>query len=184
MIQQLVSELELFVLNRGWKPYHHPKSLAAALLVEITELIEHFIPEKPLAVSLLKEEMGDVFNLLLLFAQSLELQTPLKEASPTSLSPISQAIEVVQKGGLLFDHFLWMGEEESKAYLLTEEVSTLFSSLFTSFLQLAQKLSIDPIEAGFHKLALNKKKYPVELITSNPASYRERKKEWKKNFIY
>ncbi len=182
MLEKLSLDLELFVLERGWKPYHHPKSLSFALLVEVSELIEHFIPEKPLPLSVLEEEMGDVFNILLLFAKHLSLSTDLFEVS-SSLSSTSQVLDVTRKAGLLSDYFLWMSEEESKACKKNPEIESLFASLFSSFLLLAHMLSIDPVKVGLNKLAYNKKKYPVDLMSGDLTSYRKRKKEWKKDSV-
>jgi NTP pyrophosphatase (non-canonical NTP hydrolase) len=38
----LALELRRFAGERHWQPYHTPKNLAAALIVEAAELLEHF----------------------------------------------------------------------------------------------------------------------------------------------
>jgi NTP pyrophosphatase (non-canonical NTP hydrolase) len=38
----LSHRLEQFAAERGWKQFHAPKNLAAALIVEAGELLEHF----------------------------------------------------------------------------------------------------------------------------------------------
>lgn len=41
-LQDLAQRLERFAEAREWKPFHAPKNLAAALIVEAGELLEHF----------------------------------------------------------------------------------------------------------------------------------------------
>lgn len=41
-IQQLARRLQQFADARHWGPFHSPKNLASALIVEAGELLEHF----------------------------------------------------------------------------------------------------------------------------------------------
>ena len=41
-LQELTQELRRFADERDWERYHTPKNLAAALIVEAGELLEHF----------------------------------------------------------------------------------------------------------------------------------------------
>lgn len=41
-LEQLALELRRFAAERNWDPYHTPKNLASALIVEAAELLEHF----------------------------------------------------------------------------------------------------------------------------------------------
>ena len=41
-LEQLTVELRRFAAERDWDPYHTPKNLASALIVEAAELLEHF----------------------------------------------------------------------------------------------------------------------------------------------
>lgn len=41
-LQQLAQDLSDFARARHWQPYHAPKNLASALVVEAGELLEHF----------------------------------------------------------------------------------------------------------------------------------------------
>ena len=41
-LEQLALELRRFAGERDWEPFHTPKNLAAALIVEAAELLEHF----------------------------------------------------------------------------------------------------------------------------------------------
>lgn len=41
-LEELAQALRRFAAERDWKAYHTPKNLAAALIVEAAELLEHF----------------------------------------------------------------------------------------------------------------------------------------------
>ncbi|MGH8112659.1 MAG: nucleotide pyrophosphohydrolase [Rhodanobacteraceae bacterium] len=41
-IYQLALQLEQFAKDRDWQQFHSPKNLASALVVEASELLEHF----------------------------------------------------------------------------------------------------------------------------------------------
>lgn len=41
-IEELALELRRFADERNWEPFHTPKNLASALIVEAAELLEHF----------------------------------------------------------------------------------------------------------------------------------------------
>jgi dCTP diphosphatase len=41
-LRELASQLEQFAKEREWQPFHSPKNLASALVVEAGELLEHF----------------------------------------------------------------------------------------------------------------------------------------------
>jgi dCTP diphosphatase len=41
-LRDLAVQLELFAQEREWHPFHSPKNLASALVVEAGELLEHF----------------------------------------------------------------------------------------------------------------------------------------------
>lgn len=67
-MQALAQQLQQFANERQWGPYHSPKNLASALVVEAGELLEHFqwlteaqsrelTPEQKQAVA---HEMADV----------------------------------------------------------------------------------------------------------------------------
>jgi len=79
----LQDALKKFTLERGWQPYNSPKNLVSALSVEAAELLEHFVwlgPEESYAVMEnlntaqgVRDELADVFNLLLQIADALEV---------------------------------------------------------------------------------------------------------------
>lgn len=80
-LSALAQRLEHFATERDWKQFHSPKNLAAALVVEAGELLEHFQwlteeqsrelpPEKREAVG---TEIADVLLYLIQLASSLGL---------------------------------------------------------------------------------------------------------------
>jgi NTP pyrophosphatase (non-canonical NTP hydrolase) len=78
-LDELAEKLRTFAAERDWEPYHTPKNLAAALIVEAAELLEHFqwlgseesarlAPEQREQVAL---EMADVLLYLVRMADRL-----------------------------------------------------------------------------------------------------------------
>jgi dCTP diphosphatase len=78
-LHDLSQQLNRFARNRDWQQFHSPKNLAAALIVEAGELLEHFqwmteeqsrslLPEKKAAVA---EELADVLLYLVQLANAL-----------------------------------------------------------------------------------------------------------------
>ncbi len=80
-LAELQQRLKRFATARDWEQFHSPKNLSMALMVEASELAEHFqwlteqqshelAPEKLEEVSL---EMADIFIYLLRIAEQLEV---------------------------------------------------------------------------------------------------------------
>lgn len=80
-LQQLALRLQQFADARDWGPFHSPKNLASALIVEAGELLEHFqwmteaqsrelAPEQKQAVA---HEMADVLLYLVQLANALNV---------------------------------------------------------------------------------------------------------------
>lgn len=78
-LQHLAQQLDCFAQDRDWQPFHSPKNLASALVVEAGELLEHFqwlteeqsrtlTPEKRDAVG---AEVADVLLYLIQLASAL-----------------------------------------------------------------------------------------------------------------
>ncbi len=72
------SEIDRFVQERGWKPFHTPRELAIALNIEAAELLEIFLfnkSEYPAndKIESLKEEIADVFIYLISLVNSLNM---------------------------------------------------------------------------------------------------------------
>lgn len=86
-LQDLARRLERFAEAREWQPFHAPKNLAAALIVEAGELLEHFqwlseaesrqlAPEQRQAVG---AEIADVLLYLVQLSTALGID-PVEEA--------------------------------------------------------------------------------------------------------
>ncbi len=80
-LQQLREKLAGFAAERDWDQFHNPKNLAMALVVEASELVEHFqwlSPAEAAALSGARKtevamEMADVLMFLLRLADKLEV---------------------------------------------------------------------------------------------------------------
>jgi len=86
-LQDLARQLDRFAKDRDWQPFHSPKNLASALVVEAGELLEHFQwmpeaqsralgPEKRDAVG---AELADVLLYLVQLASALGID-PIEAA--------------------------------------------------------------------------------------------------------
>ena len=112
-VRALQDALKNFTLERGWQPYNSPKNLAGALSVEAAELLEHFIwlsPEESYAVMAdpiraqgVRDELADVFNLLLQIADTLEVdleKAALEKIQKNALKyPLEERLENVLENG-------------------------------------------------------------------------------------
>lgn len=86
-LQHLAADLQRFAAARNWQPYHSPKNLAAALVVEAGELLEPFqwlteaqsraLPPEQLAA--VGQEVADVLIYLVQLSTALGLD-PVAEA--------------------------------------------------------------------------------------------------------
>lgn len=101
----LARQLQQFAEVRDWGPFHSPKNLASALVVEAGELLEHFqwltedqsrqlAPDKRQAVA---HEMADV--LLYLVQLSTVLGIDLMDAAQAKLALNAQKYPVEQARG-------------------------------------------------------------------------------------
>lgn len=80
-LSDLRDELRRFAAERDWDQFHSPKNLAAALVVETAELLEHFqwmseAASKGLTAKQLREvrkEMADVLIYLVRLADKLDV---------------------------------------------------------------------------------------------------------------
>lgn len=76
---QFQKELKDFVNERDWKKFHNPKDLAMSVVLESSELLEHFQWKSPEEIEKyirehkehVAEEMADVFKYLLNLADVL-----------------------------------------------------------------------------------------------------------------
>jgi dCTP diphosphatase len=80
-IRQLQDKVIAFRDARDWKQFHNPKDLAISLVLEATEVLEHFqyknseevIDHTKKHKADIAEELSDVMYHLLLFAHDLEI---------------------------------------------------------------------------------------------------------------
>ncbi|MGV6852582.1 MAG: nucleotide pyrophosphohydrolase [bacterium] len=81
-IKELQQQLEQFATQRDWQQFHSPRNLAAALSVEASELLEHFLwqndsqasnPPDAIKKHEISLEMADVFAYLLRMASQLDI---------------------------------------------------------------------------------------------------------------
>ena len=80
-LDELATELRQFAGDRHWEPFHTPKNLAAALIVEAAELLEHFqwlTPEQsqdlsPATKQEVAHEIADVLIYLTRLADQLHI---------------------------------------------------------------------------------------------------------------
>jgi NTP pyrophosphatase (non-canonical NTP hydrolase) len=80
-IQQLMQIALRFRAQRDWEQFHTPKDLAADLVVEASELLEHMLwrRDETLAQHIaqrkpqIADELGDVLHVLVLLAHDLQI---------------------------------------------------------------------------------------------------------------
>lgn len=73
--------LRTFAADRDWRPFHTPKNLAMAMIVEAAELVEHFqwaTPEESLAppadkLAAIRDEVADTLIYLVELADALDI---------------------------------------------------------------------------------------------------------------
>ena len=105
-IRVLSAEVNDFAAARDWEPFHSPKNLSMALMVEAAELVEHFQwlseqqsfdlpPQKRQAVS---EELADVLIYLVRLASRLEID--LEQAAWEKLEINKQKYPVEKSRGI------------------------------------------------------------------------------------
>ena len=82
-VSQLREIIRHFVDEREWNQFHSPKNLSMALVIEASELMEHFqwltidesrtLKNDPQKLAAVGEELADVLSYTLALANSLEL---------------------------------------------------------------------------------------------------------------
>ena len=88
-------------------------------------------------------------------------------------SPKNLAMALAAEAGELLEHFQWLTEEQSAALpaATRDEVALEIADVLLFLLRLADRLGIDPLEAGTRKLELNARKYPVEKSRGRATKY-------------
>ena len=80
-IQELIEKIVKFRDARNWKQFHNPKDLALSLVLEATEVMEHFQWKNPEEITKhvkenkedIGEELADVLYWVLLMSHDLEI---------------------------------------------------------------------------------------------------------------
>ena len=81
VLTRLQDEIHRFCLDRDWKQFHNPKDLAMSLVLEATEVLEHFQWKSPeeIAAHLAERkdefasELADTLYWLLILSRDLEI---------------------------------------------------------------------------------------------------------------
>ena len=114
-----------------------------------------------------KQDLDNLATLLREFANERDWE---QFHSPKNLA-MALTVEVAE----LLEHFQWMTEGESakpspeKRQQIQEEIGDVLIYL-TRF---ADKLGIDPLDAAYKKLEINRQKYPVEKAQGSAKKYTE-----------
>ena len=90
-------------------------------------------------------------------------------------SPKNMAMALIGEAGELIEHFQWLTEEQS--YRLPpdklEAVRLEMADIFIYLIRLSDRLGVDLMAAVEDKIALNERKYPVELVRGSSKKYNE-----------
>jgi dCTP diphosphatase len=90
--------------------------------------------------------------------------------SPKNLA-MALSVEVAE----IVEHFQWLTEEQSRTLTPEKltEVREEIGDVVIYLTELSDKLGIDPVDAAKAKLAINKQKYPVDLVRGKASKYTE-----------
>jgi len=90
-------------------------------------------------------------------------------------SPKNLAAALSVEAGELLEHFQWLTEEQSRTLSPEKlgQVAEELADVLLYTLQLADKLGIEPLDAAWRKLEINKEKYPVERARGRSTKYTE-----------
>ena len=90
--------------------------------------------------------------------------------SPKNLA-MALSVEVAE----IVEHFQWLTEEQSRNLTPEKltEVREEIGDVFIYLTELSGKLGIDPVDAAKAKLAINRQKYPVDLVKGKASKYTE-----------
>ncbi|MEK6673037.1 MAG: nucleotide pyrophosphohydrolase [Nitrospirota bacterium] len=93
-------------------------------------------------------------------------------------SPKNLSMALTAEAAELLEIFQWLTEEQSKEIVNSEKdmaaVREEIADVFIYLSRLADKLNIDIEKEVIAKIALNEKKYPVELSKDNAVKYNKR----------
>jgi dCTP diphosphatase len=90
-------------------------------------------------------------------------------------SPKNLAMALSVEVSEVVEHFQWLTEEQSRN-LSAEKLADVreeIGDVMIYLTDLADKLGLDPVEAARTKVAINKEKYPADLVRGNASKYTE-----------
>lgn len=88
-------------------------------------------------------------------------------------APKNLAAALSVEAAELLEHFQWLTEEQSRNLSVERcaQVAEEMADVLLYMLQLADNLGIDPIDAAWKKLEVNREKYPVERAKGRSTKY-------------
>lgn len=93
-------------------------------------------------------------------------------------SPKNLSMALASEAAELLEIFQWLTEEQSREIINNEKEMSLIkeeiADVVIYLVRLADKLNVDIEKAVLEKIALNEKKYPVELAKDNAKKYNKR----------
>ncbi|MBI4844318.1 MAG: nucleotide pyrophosphohydrolase [Nitrospirae bacterium] len=93
-------------------------------------------------------------------------------------SPKNLSMALAAEAAELLEIFQWLTEEQSKGIVNSEkefaQAKEEIADVFIYLVRLADKLNIDIEKEVLAKIALNEKKYPVDLSKDNAVKYNKR----------
>lgn len=80
-------------------------------------------------------------------------------------SPKNLASALIVEAAELLEHFQWLTEQQSRRLdeTVRQEVAMEMADVFIYLLRIADQLDVDLVQAAHDKMAINEKRYPVEL---------------------
>ncbi len=194
MFNQLSERIKKFAKERNWEKYHHPKNLIMNTFVEFSELAEHLISSSPLTfaslksdrskMALISDELGDLLINLCHFAQRTRIQ--INETSPANLpitiSPEQVSLRLLVTLGHLAESLTWISEEDSRNFLIIEEMPRILTSAVSLTLFFAKQLDLCPLETSMKKIEKIEKKYPVGQLEEDVHSYSRKKAKYRSSY--
>lgn len=90
-------------------------------------------------------------------------------------SPKNLAMALAVEAAELMEHFQWMTELESAkpSHKKLQQIQEEIGDVLIYLTRFADKLGLDPLDAAFKKLEINRKKYPVEKAKGSAKKYTE-----------
>jgi NTP pyrophosphatase (non-canonical NTP hydrolase) len=90
-------------------------------------------------------------------------------------SPKNLAMALSVEVSELMEHFQWLTEKQSSALTpeKLQQVREEIGDVMIYLTRLADKLGINPVEAAFEKLEVNRAKYPVDKSKGSAKKYTE-----------